>query len=97
MEKRGYDFRAGRRLASVLETQGFHATATELADRELAFDGPASAEVLEAWRARFSRMQGLKAFLGNGFADFTDSFIGALQSPRHRALCKVVCCVGRRD
>ena len=97
LEKRGYDFRVGRRLACILETQGFHATATELADRELAFDGPASAEVLEAWRARFSRMAGLQAFLGTGFADFTDSFIGALQSPRHRALCKVVCCVGRRD
>jgi hypothetical protein len=53
--------------------------------------------VLEAWRARFSRMAGLQAFLGNGFADFTDSFIGALQSPGHRALCKVVCCVGRRN
>jgi trans-aconitate methyltransferase len=96
-EKRGYDFRIGRRLASTLEMQGFHVMATELADRELAFDGPASTEVLEAWRARFSRMGGLKAFLGSGFADFTDNFIGALESPRHRALCKVVCCVGRRD
>jgi hypothetical protein len=97
LAKRGYDFQAGRRLASILEMQGFQTTATQLADRELAFDGPASPEVLAAWRTRFSRMEGLKAFLGNGFADFTDSFIGALESPRHRALCKVVCCVGRRD
>ena len=95
--KRRYDFRVGRRLVSALETQGFHATATELADREFAFEGPASAEVLEAWRARFARMGGLKAFLGDGFAEFNDNFIGALESPRHRALCKVVCCVGRRD
>ncbi|HEY6455123.1 MAG TPA: class I SAM-dependent methyltransferase [Steroidobacteraceae bacterium] len=96
-EKHRYDFRAGQRLASTLETQGFSVATTELADRELAFDGPASPEVLKAWRARFSRMMGLKAFLGRDFPDFTDGFIGALESPQHRALCKVVCCVGRRN
>src|SRR6185437_1900628 len=94
-EKRRYDFRVGRRLASALENQGFHVTITELADRELAFDGPASPEVLKAWRARFARMGGLKSFLGNGFTDFTDSFVRVLESPQHRALCRVVCCVGR--
>lgn len=95
-EKGRYDFRVGRRLASALESQGFHVTTTYLPDRELAFDGPASPEVLKAWRARFARMGGLKAVLGTDFADFTDSFIDALESPQHRALCKVVCCVGRR-
>jgi len=97
LEKHRYDFRAGRRLTSALETQGFHVITTELADRELAFNGPASPEVLEAWRARFSRMAGLKTFLGGDFADFTDAFIGALESPQHRALCRVVCCVGQRS
>jgi ubiquinone/menaquinone biosynthesis C-methylase UbiE len=97
LEKHRYDFRAGQRLASALETQGFHVTTIELADRELAFDGPASCEVLKSWRARFSRMVGLKTFLGSGFADFTDGLIGALQSPHHRALCKVVCCMGQRE
>jgi hypothetical protein len=96
-ERRRYDFRAGRRLASTLESQGFLVTTTELADRELAFDGSASPEVLKAWRARFSRMVGLKTFLGSDFADFTDDFIRALESPQHRTLCKVVCCIGRRD
>lgn len=96
-EKRRYDFRAGRRLASTLESEGFVVTTTELADRELAFDGRASPEVLEAWRTRFSRMAGLKTFLGSDFADFTDGFIAALESPQHRALCRVVCSVGRRD
>lgn len=96
-EKQRYDFLAGRRLASTLETQGFHVTTIELVDRELAFDGPASPEVLTAWRTRFSRMGGLKTFLGSDFADFTNGFIDALVSPQHRALCKVVCCVGRRD
>jgi trans-aconitate methyltransferase len=96
-EKRRYDFRAGRRLASILQTQGFHVTAIELADRELAFDGPASCEVVEAWCARISRMAGLKAFLGSDLPDFTNGFIRALESPWHRALCRVVCCVGTRD
>jgi hypothetical protein len=69
----------------------------ELADRELAFDGPASPEVLHAWCGPFSRIVGLKTFLGSDLADFTDGFIGALQSPQHRAaLCKVLCCVSRR-
>jgi trans-aconitate methyltransferase len=96
LEKRRYDFRVGRELASVLESQGFRVTTTELPDRELAFDGPASREVLNAWRARFARMEGLKSFLGKDFTDFTDSFARALESPQHRALCRVVCCVGRR-
>lgn len=96
-QKKRYDFRAGQRLAATLETQGFRVTTTELADRELALDGPVSPEVLTAWRARLSRMGGLENFLGSDFADFTDSFISALESPQHRALCKVVCCVGRRD
>lgn len=96
LEMRRHDFRVGRRLASILESHGFRVAATELFDRELAFDGPAFPEVLDAWRARFRRMSGLEAFLGDGFAEFTDSFIQALQSPRHRALCKVVCCVGQR-
>jgi len=96
LEKSRYDFRAGRRLASVLAAQGFSVTTTELADRELAFDGAASFEVLGAWRARLSRMEGLKNFLGSSFADFYDGLVGALESPQHRALCKVVSCVGLR-
>lgn len=96
LEKGRYDFRAGRRLASALEAQGFHITETRLDDRELAFDGPASPEILGAWRARFSRMQGLKSFFGSDYVGFCDHFIRTLGSPRHRSLCKVVCCVGRR-
>jgi hypothetical protein len=95
-EKLRYDFRVGRRLAFALESQGFDVTTTELADRELAFDGPALPEVLKAWRARFARMGGLQSYLGKDFSDFTDSFVHALESPQHRALCRVVCCVGRR-
>jgi trans-aconitate methyltransferase len=96
LEKRRYDFRVGRRLASALASQGFHVTTTELTDRELAFDGPASSEVLQAWRARFARMGGLKSFLGGDFADFTGGFLHVLESPEHRSLCRVVLCVGRR-
>ena len=96
LKKRRYDFRAGSRLMGALESQGFHVATAELSDRELAFEGPASAEVLEAWRARIARMQGLKSFFGDGLAAFTQSFLGTLRSSEHRALCKVVCCVGKR-
>jgi SAM-dependent methyltransferase len=96
LEKRRYDFQIGRRLAGALESQGFHGATAELSDRELAFDGPASPQVLEAWRARIARMKGLKSFFGDGLTGFTESFIGTLRSSDHRALCKVVCCVGKR-
>jgi SAM-dependent methyltransferase len=96
LEKRRYDFRVGRRLAGALESQGFHVATTELSDRELAFDGPASPQVLAAWRARIARMRGLKCFFGDGLADFSESFIGTLRSSEHRARCRVVCCVGIR-
>jgi ubiquinone/menaquinone biosynthesis C-methylase UbiE len=95
-EKRRYDFRVGRRLASALEGEGFHVSSTELTDRELSFDGAASPEVLEAWQARLARMGGLRSFLGDGYAEFSGNFLRALQSPQHRALCRVVYCVGVR-
>ncbi len=91
-----YDFRIGRRLRSILESQGFEVEQYDLNDLELAFDGAATPEVLNAGRARFARMGGLKAYLGNAFAAFTDGFIRTLESEEHRSLCRVRCCVGTR-
>lgn len=95
-EKSRYDFRVGRRLAAVLETQGFQVTTLDLRDGELSFDGPASTEVIRAWERRFARMGGLKTFLGEDFREFADGFIRSLRSSQHRTTCRVVCCVGRR-
>jgi SAM-dependent methyltransferase len=96
LEHRRYDFRVGRRLAAALEQQGFDVTTRALPDHELAFDGPAVPEVLDAWRARLFRMGGLKAFLGKDFPEFAARFIRSLELPAHRAACQVICSVGRR-
>lgn len=95
-ERRRYDFNVGRRLASALESQGFRVTTADLKDRELAFDGPATPEVIQAWQGRFARMGALKGFLGGRFADFAQEFFQSLESFQHRSLCRVVCCVGQR-
>jgi ubiquinone/menaquinone biosynthesis C-methylase UbiE len=57
-----YDFHMGRKLRSHLERAGFTVVSERtLADRELAAEGPASAEVREAWRLRLARMKHLQA------------------------------------
>ncbi len=91
-----YDFRIGGKIESVLRNQCFHVTSVALYDQELSFDGPASKDVIQAWRDRFSRMGGLKAFWGNDFSAFEDEFIHCISDTNHQSLCKVVCCVGVR-
>jgi ubiquinone/menaquinone biosynthesis C-methylase UbiE len=91
-----YDFRAGAALPLAIESAGFQSTAIELADQELAFDGPAIPEVLEAWRARLARMGGLRNFLGTEFPAFEDEFLKCLSARDHRSRCRVVCRVGIR-
>ena len=46
-EKR-YDFRAGRKIRSVLESNGFSVTSLVLEDKELSFNGPAAPDVEQA-------------------------------------------------
>ena len=91
-----YDFNMGRKLRSNLESLGFNVITENLKDRELSFDGPASADVLEAWSDRFDRMGGLKTFLGSRFNSFRNGYLDCLASEIHRSTCKVVSCVGTR-
>lgn len=92
-----YDFRAGAKLSRTLERAGFQTHVTALADRELAFHGPAEPEILQAWRNRLGRMGGLQQFIGSGFPDFSTEFLTCLQTPTHRSHCRVLCAVGTRD
>jgi SAM-dependent methyltransferase len=92
-----YDFRAGAGIPFALDSTGFQSTVTELADRELAFTGPALPDVLDAWRARLARMAVLKRFLGAGFAEFEQEFLTSLSATDHWSRCRVMCCVGTRD
>jgi SAM-dependent methyltransferase len=91
-----YDFRMGRKLHSHLEQAGFTVTRSiTIVDQELSFDGPASTEVLEAWKTRFDRMRLLRTFCGEHFEGVRDDFLSALTQQSHRSLSKVYGCVGR--
>lgn len=93
-----YDFRMGRKLVPFLEASGFTVTrAMTLEDRELSFAGPASPEVLEAWRDRLARLKPLQDLCGERFDGVRSEFLGCLASPDHRSGASVVCCVARRE
>jgi SAM-dependent methyltransferase len=96
-----YDFQMGRKLTTHLERSGFTiSTVLTLPDRELSFDGPATPEVLVAWRLRLQRMTRLKEFCGPAFDGICGNFLGALAHPEHRAIAKVysvIATVARTD
>jgi ubiquinone/menaquinone biosynthesis C-methylase UbiE len=92
-----YDFRMGRKLAQHLASSGFVVTKIlTVEDREFSFDGPASADVLEAWRTRFERMTLLRASWGAEFDRVRDEFLGALADPAHRSHANVICCIATK-
>jgi SAM-dependent methyltransferase len=89
-----YDFFMGRRLREHLSRAGFHVTREmSLADAELSFKGPASAEVVEAWRARLNRMRLLHDHCGAHFDVLKAEFLDCLHRPDHRCSARVVCCL----
>jgi SAM-dependent methyltransferase len=89
-----YDFRMGRKLRGHLEKAGFTVIrAMEVEDEELSFSGPASPEVLEAWRARFDRLKLLRDFCGGGYERVCEEFLQCLARPDHRSLAKVCFCI----
>ena len=93
-----YDFRMGRKLREHLVGAGFTVEKELiLEDRELAFDGPALAGVLDAWRDRLDRMQLLHVFCGDRFAALRDEFLVCLADPAHRSLAEVRCCIARKE
>jgi len=92
-----YDFECGRRLRSSMETIGL-STVHEavLPDDEFSFDGPASPEVLQAWRDRLARMAGLQRFFGADFPELERALLAALSDPAHRSRTRVVMVVARK-
>jgi SAM-dependent methyltransferase len=84
-ESKFYDFHMGHKLRTHLETAGFRVTQElTIPDLELSFDGPARPDVLEGWRARFTRMK-LQAV--------ADDFLACLSDPNHRSSAKVYACI----
>ncbi len=89
-----YDFKMGRKLRGHLERAGFSPTAqSTVGDLELAFDGPARPDVLEAWRARLDRMTPLREACGPSFAGVRQDLLGCLAHAEHRSTAKVHCCI----
>jgi SAM-dependent methyltransferase len=90
-----YDFHMGHKLSAHLERAGFAISKTlTFEDQELSFEGPAPADVLDAWRNRLDRMKLLQDFCGAELEHVRESFIGCLARPDHRSVAKVYCCIG---
>lgn len=92
-----YDFRMGRKLRGHLERCGFEITRElTLRDDELAFDGPAASEVLDAWSSRLEHMTLLHSFCGPAFPALHDDLLACLARPDHRSIAAVRCCIATR-
>lgn len=89
-----YWFDAAHRLDDWIVEAGFSINwSADLDDLELCFDGPASDEVLNAWRWRLSRMPRLQSMTSQGF---TERFLHCLADPSHRSHSRVRAVVARR-
>ena len=92
-----YDFLMGQKLAGHLERAGYRVVSRgTVPDCELAFEGPALAEVIDGWRRRFERMSLLRELGGDDFERTRNSFLAALASEDHHSLAKVVYCIATR-
>jgi len=81
-----YDFDFGKKMEPLLSSVGFTIIYrdNDVTDLELNFDGPATAEVIENWQARLSRLVGLKNKFPNDYYDICKEIIENLSSNDHR-------------
>lgn len=93
-----YDPDMGSKLAAFLEGAGLEVVeSTRWPDAELAFQGPATPEVLDAWQRRFERMPAFRRRLGDAaFPKVRDDFLACLAAPDHATDSAVVMVVGRK-
>jgi SAM-dependent methyltransferase len=97
LQAKRYDFRMGRKLEGFLREAGFTGVRTmTLADRELAFAGPALPEVLDAWRARLDRLTRLQELCGDRFERVRDELLRCLARADHRCGARVLSCIATR-
>src|SRR5262249_32271005 len=89
-----YDFHMGRKLAAHLKGAGFVVSKVLVTkDQELSFPGPAEADVLAAWGARFDRMKMLRDFCGREFDGLREEFLACLARADHLSVAKVYSCI----
>jgi SAM-dependent methyltransferase len=95
----GYDVDMGSKLARFVTDAGLTVVeASRWPDPELAFQGPAPPDILDAWRQRLARMPALRADLGDArFARCRDAFLACLSSPDHTCDAAVVLVIARRS
>jgi SAM-dependent methyltransferase len=88
----GYDSRMGQRLAAVCRDIGLTAISeSRWNDAELAFNGPAPAEILAAWQRRFARLPAMKAYFGTErFDQIARAFLESISRSDHRSTAAVV-------
>jgi len=93
-----YDFCMGHRLRDFCEAVGLTVMSEHSwKDRELAFDGKASTEILNAWTNRFERMGGMQAYLGpKRFHQVKDAFLEAISSAGHYSTSSVKMVLAKR-
>lgn len=94
-----YDADMGSKLDRFLQGAGLEIIErTTWPDAELAFQGPARAEVLEAWHRRFDRMPAFRRWLGDAaFARVRDAFLACLAAPDHTTDSAVVMVIARKS
>jgi SAM-dependent methyltransferase len=91
----GYDVHMGRKLRVHLEHSGFAVSKMLMVgDQELAFEGPARADVLDGWRARFDRMKLLRDVCGREFEQVQAEFVDCLKRADQTSVAEVYCCIG---
>lgn len=88
-----YQFDAAHRLDDWIMEAGLSISwSADLDDSELCFDGPASDDVLDAWRWRLSRMPRLQTMTSKGF---TQRFVRCLTNEQHRSHARVRAVIAR--
>jgi ubiquinone/menaquinone biosynthesis C-methylase UbiE len=91
-----YDFQMGRKLRGHLEEAGFVVQDDlRCEDEELAFQGPATEEVVAAWRARFKRLRSLQEFCGVEFESVATDFLRCLAASDHHCGASIRACIAR--
>ena len=90
------------RLQEILDSGAMRSAGLEVVlqsdrtDAELAFDGPASPEVLEAWRGRLERMKFPAEYFGDALPARAAAFLECLRSPAHETTSRLKLVVGRQ-
>lgn len=72
-----YDFSFGSKIEKLLTESGFTVVYADndVSDVELNFDFAAPTEVVENWRARLDRLNGLKSYLSKSYEPFCNDLI----------------------